>query len=1104
MKKSILVTLCYIICSKLNAQTPTQPAAGNQQIENFIDLNNGLPQGWMVYENATDTTLGTPHTFAPSPQSWSNLAGAFKNFASHLGLNGGSSNAAQNNSNFRALGIRQTSSFGDPGAAFTWQIDNTVNRVNIELQLNHLILSPQGRSTRWTTQYSLDSGSSWTTIGQYDTPLLADTTDWGDSAATYALGSDASNSSTNIYIRIASLDASTGGGSRDSYAIDNVQLHWTLNCSSPELPSAFTQQNATFDKANIEWNSSDCADEFMLVATENTNLTATPAGNGSSYVADDFGSGTAIAANEYVVYKGTEVSANVTGLFPATDYTIGLYARRNSSWAGPLTTSISTPTAGRMYYTGQGIPGEWNDLNNWSLNRTPDVFDTVVVDNSFESGHYTLTLPNSPVSVRALYLLPSDSVTLLLPSSNTNAPGLEILAADTGLVIGNHAVFINQSGASSGTGWTAQSWVMRGGGSYMHDVNRATVGLLNTLYTSLPDFSAGNWIFGPNFSTVPSFTNRTYPSLSLWGSPQPLTFISGNPLTIEGDLRLASGTSYNFTLPVNARGDAVIKGDAVFSYTNNHALTIDGADPQHWLISGTGSCSIVDGSRLQVNNDLQISGSISGDSINSNPTASLTINPEGEITFWTYILDGNLHNDGRVILPANDSAYAQMLHSSSSGNGVIEQRMHLNSSSARWYCLGSPSVAPISSLADSGTHFNLNSTQTSPVFYWDAANGQYSLPNSPADVMQPGRGYAVFAGTTSNGTFTTNVPGCIKTVGTLPSATNVYTPLHHGQLAQGQNITVQGEEDGWNLVANPYPISYDWNGHSIPVHTEGTIYTTNKHNDGFIAIGTTETDSTRYLPPLQGFWIRTQQTLTSGTTDLPFSPSQRKFNRQNTLRRTQQTHPRFKFTFSDIEGHYDAFTIGFHPSATNNFDPNYDGYKRKNDSSLGSVWAMHNQIAYALLYLPPLNNSAAIPLQFTTPKKGEFYSFKLSNHYENTTTGVWLEDTHLNLIRNLRLENHTFSSQMDTTKGRYILHIGEQPTSTASFENQQCRIWWHQHRLYVETQIPQSIHITSMHGKIVQKFQHAGDGKMEYSLDQLTAGVYLIQHQSGVRKIVIR
>ncbi|MGQ9836561.1 MAG: hypothetical protein ACUVRV_00995 [Cyanobacteriota bacterium] len=99
--------------------------SGTAYIQNFDGISAGLPAGWTVRTGATDTHLGTEQTFTDSATSWVDTAGRFKNFVSGDGSLAVSATATEENAiTDRALGIQQTGAFGDPGAAFVFEIDN--------------------------------------------------------------------------------------------------------------------------------------------------------------------------------------------------------------------------------------------------------------------------------------------------------------------------------------------------------------------------------------------------------------------------------------------------------------------------------------------------------------------------------------------------------------------------------------------------------------------------------------------------------------------------------------------------------------------------------------------------------------------------------------------------------------------------------------------------------------------------------------------------------------------------------------------------------------------------------------------------------------------
>ncbi len=182
---------------------------------------DGLPTGWGVYTNATASSMGSSVSFSTNQVEWANASGAFKNFASATGLTSSSDATAQNASEDRALGMRQTGSFGDPGAAFTYSFSTTGTNVD-SISLDMMMLSVQTRSTAWTIQYGLgENPTSFTTLGTWSdpgtwgtTPLVFTTNDFGT----------ALNNQDDIVFRVVALTGSTGSNNRDSMGLDNFVL----------------------------------------------------------------------------------------------------------------------------------------------------------------------------------------------------------------------------------------------------------------------------------------------------------------------------------------------------------------------------------------------------------------------------------------------------------------------------------------------------------------------------------------------------------------------------------------------------------------------------------------------------------------------------------------------------------------------------------------------------------------------------------------------------------------------------------------------------------------------------------------------------------------
>ncbi|MFN3266804.1 MAG: hypothetical protein ACK41E_08190 [Deinococcales bacterium] len=183
-------------------------------IQNFDSIGSGLPTDWEVRTGATATTLGTVVAFNTAQVNWANTAGAFKNFAS-------ASCSPEIGCTDRALGVRQTGGFGDPGASFVYTLANTTRYIGYKVELEAQMLSVQPRSTTWTLDYQVGSGA-FTTLTTYTDPST-----FGSTPISVSLGNDADNQSASVRLRISALNISTGSGSRDSFGIDNFKLRAT-------------------------------------------------------------------------------------------------------------------------------------------------------------------------------------------------------------------------------------------------------------------------------------------------------------------------------------------------------------------------------------------------------------------------------------------------------------------------------------------------------------------------------------------------------------------------------------------------------------------------------------------------------------------------------------------------------------------------------------------------------------------------------------------------------------------------------------------------------------------------------------------------------------
>jgi len=269
MKTEVILLTCAVTLT-----LAVSPAAHGQVVlsgtnytQNFNTISNGLPPGWTVRTNATTTSLGLPASFPTGAKSWGDNTGGFGNCAgtvANVGTNYcgvESATPVQSGTTNRCLAVRQagaTSSFpgSDPGAAFVFQIANTIGFSNLTFSVDLSLLRTNSNATTWIIDYAVgDTPAVFTPLGTNSDPGVFGTTN-----RSFTLKTDADNQTNNVWIRVVALSAATGGGSRETFGIDNFVLSYVGAVTVTPVPLfiQFDGQNAV-----LIWNDST----FALQAT---------------------------------------------------------------------------------------------------------------------------------------------------------------------------------------------------------------------------------------------------------------------------------------------------------------------------------------------------------------------------------------------------------------------------------------------------------------------------------------------------------------------------------------------------------------------------------------------------------------------------------------------------------------------------------------------------------------------------------------------------------------------------------------------------------------------------------------------------------------------
>ena len=170
------------------------PGAG--YLESFDTLEAGLPPGWSVRTGATASSPGSPSAFSGTPYAWNGTGGGFHNYASTDGLGAGTSAALQAAATDRALGVRQTTTVGDPGAAFVLQVADTLGYRDFTLAFSFHLVDEEGREGTWSVDYALGNDpAGFAALGTLSRNA------WGSQPQSFVLPDDVNDQAQPLWIR---------------------------------------------------------------------------------------------------------------------------------------------------------------------------------------------------------------------------------------------------------------------------------------------------------------------------------------------------------------------------------------------------------------------------------------------------------------------------------------------------------------------------------------------------------------------------------------------------------------------------------------------------------------------------------------------------------------------------------------------------------------------------------------------------------------------------------------------------------------------------------------------------------------------------------------
>ena len=458
------------------------------------------------------------------------------------------------------------------------------------------------------------------------------------------------------------------------------------------------------------------------------------------------------------------------------------------------------------------------------------------------------------------------------------------------------------------------------------------------------------------------------------GTVQTSPYTPATPLTF--------GTTYYWqVIPFNSGGDAT--GCPIWSFSTM-----------------TGQAGLWNGA---VNNDW---ANVSNWDNAQLPVASTdVIIPAGLTSYPTLSAAGTCHN--LTMEPGTSLLGNANLTITGTANVQLTIDGVLAGDNDKWHLISQP-VASIAQASDVFNHCYLKQYNETTNLYEDVVG------TTPLNTV--GKGYSTMY-SYQNGAPTT------KTLEFIGS-------LNNGTYSMPLSFTT-GQGEGWNLVGSPYPSAIDWDavsGWTKPAEMNNSIYFWDNSLNGGIgnftyylgAEGSNQgvgvSGGSRYIPPMQGFFVKT-----SAVTTLVMDNGIRVHN-NTPFYKDGNTNPLIRLQV--VNGSYsDETVVRFDANATSGADNAYDCWKlfASDVPQLSTVTT--DNVNMAINTFPQAESDLIVPLQLNAGVTGNF-TIRATEILNFNDSQVMLEDKILNITQDLTQNPaYSFTASIGDNPDRFNLHF---------------------------------------------------------------------------------
>lgn len=279
---------------------------------------------------------------------------------------------------------------------------------------------------------------------------------------------------------------------------------------------------------------------------------------------------------------------------------------------------------------------------------------------------------------------------------------------------------------------------------------------------------------------------------------------------------------------------------------------------------------------------------------------------------------------------------------------------------------------------------------------WDSPTSYIPVTNAASDDIIPGVGCWVYLGTT---------------LGTTTDITiDVTGPIVKGDFDFAPTQTFSGSgvaNDGWNLLANPYPSAIDWDAPSgwnkLNVNNAIYIYQADLDQYATYVAGVGVNGGSRYIASSQGFFVKTVSTPILTCTEQVKSNANPTFIKSEKSASAGQV---MRIKLNGNNNYADEMAIRLHHEATLDFDSQLDGLKMgSSNQAMPYIASAMLDMDYSINSLPASDKNYDIPVRVKVGVAGNYtFNFSGAFNFEGVSC-LLFEDTQTGIITDLKTDS---------------------------------------------------------------------------------------------------